>query len=104
MAPAGRTRARRPGCHGGQSMTSWRSILVPTLVLGLAACSTQRHEMAHDGHGGPERAVRYDSLGSYSYRITTGSPEAQRWFDQGIRLVYAFNPHEAQKAFQEAVG
>src|SRR6266508_3104868 len=30
------------------------------------------------------------------------SADAQRWFDQGLRLVYAFNHHEAQKAFREA--
>jgi tetratricopeptide (TPR) repeat protein len=83
-------------------MTPWRWILVSSLVLGLAACSAQRHDMAHESRGGADRAVRYDSLGSYSYRITTASPEAQRWFDQGLRLVYAFNHHEAQKAFREA--
>jgi tetratricopeptide (TPR) repeat protein len=46
--------------------------------------------------------VLYDSLGGYSYRISTAAPEAQRWFDQGLRLVYAFNHHEAQRAFREA--
>ena len=44
----------------------------------------------------------YDSLGSHSYAITTKVPEAQRWFDQGLRLVYAFNHAEAQRAFREA--
>src|SRR5206468_3018969 len=34
--------------------------------------------------------------------ITTNSAEAQRWFDQGLRLVYAFNHLEAQRAFREA--
>ena len=50
----------------------------------------------------PTRAVLYDSLGTYSYRVTTSSPQAQRWFDQGLRLVYAFNHQEAQRAFREA--
>jgi hypothetical protein len=49
------------------------------------------------------RPALYDTLGDYSYRITTSSASAQRWFDQGLRLVYAFNHHEAQKAFREAV-
>src|SRR6185295_8953174 len=40
-------------------------------------------------------------LGTYSYRVTA-SPEAQRWFDQGLRLVYGFNHYEARKAFLEA--
>jgi tetratricopeptide (TPR) repeat protein len=82
-------------------MTPRHWILVTTLALALAACSTQRADMAHEGHGGTERPVRYDTLGSYSHRITTASPEAQGWFDQGLRLVYAFNHQEAQKAFRE---
>jgi tetratricopeptide (TPR) repeat protein len=44
--------------------------------------------------------VLYETLGSHSYRVTA-SPEAQRWFDQGLRLVYAFNHAEAARAFRE---
>src|SRR5262245_29505394 len=82
-------------------MTRSRLAPVAILAFGLFACSTQPHQMAHDA-AGAERPVAYDSLGSYSYRITTTSPEAQRWFNQGLRLVYAFNHNEAQKAFREA--
>ena len=56
------------------------------------------HAQSSDG----ARPVLYDTLGSYSYTITTNSAEAQRWFDQGLRLVYGFNHHEAQRAFREA--
>jgi tetratricopeptide (TPR) repeat protein len=53
-------------------------------------------------HGaGEARPVAYTGLGVYSYRITTSSPDSQRWFNQGLRLVYAFNHNEAQKAFRE---
>ncbi len=83
-------------------MKAWRRILVPTLLIGLAACSTQRHDMTHGGAAATDRPALYDSLGSYSSRITTASPEAQRWFDQGLRLVYAFNHSEAEKSFREA--
>jgi tetratricopeptide (TPR) repeat protein len=58
--------------------------------------------MVSGGASAADRPVLYDSLGTYSYRITAAPPEAQRWFDQGLRLVYAFNHHEAQKAFREA--
>jgi tetratricopeptide (TPR) repeat protein len=47
--------------------------------------------------------VLYDSFGTHSYPITTSSPDAQRWFDQGLRMVYAFNHAEALKAFRHAV-
>jgi tetratricopeptide (TPR) repeat protein len=92
------------------AMNIARPLPVLVLSLALAACSMQQpqtaqapaHDMAHGqpaAGGGP---VLYDTLGDYAYRITTASPQAQRWFDQGLRLVYAFNHNEAQLAFQEA--
>src|SRR6266511_3637003 len=44
----------------------------------------------------------YADLGSYHRSITTGVPDAQRYFDQGLRLVFGFNHAEAIRAFTEA--
>lgn len=41
-------------------------------------------------------------LGTYHYAVSTGLPLAQRYFDQGLRLYYAFNHAEAIRAFDEA--
>ncbi|HKA43015.1 MAG TPA: hypothetical protein VKF40_13590 [Burkholderiales bacterium] len=41
-------------------------------------------------------------LGSLTYRVTTTSKEAQRYFDQGYRLAWGFNHDEAQRAFRKA--
>src|SRR5438477_3126684 len=76
---------------------------IAALVVVLAGCSTQQREAVHGHQGLDGPPPLYDSLGSYSYRITTTTPTAQRWFDQGLRLVYAFNHAEAQRAFREAV-
>jgi predicted Zn-dependent protease len=44
-----------------------------------------------------------EGLGDHlHHEITTSSPRAQQYFDQGLRLVYAFNHDEAQRAFEEA--
>ena len=85
-------------------MTRHRWIACLALPFTVVACSTQppHGEMGHGQPAADARPVLYDSLGNYSYRITTASPDAQRWFDQGLRLVYGFNHHEAQKAFREA--
>src|SRR5713101_923526 len=89
----------------GGDMTRHRWIVCLALPFTFAACSAQppHGEMTHGQPAADARPVLYDSLGDYSYRITTASPDAQRWFDQGLRLVYGFNHHEAQKAFREAV-
>jgi tetratricopeptide (TPR) repeat protein len=44
----------------------------------------------------------FDNLGTLHHAITTTSEQAQRYFDQGLRLIYAFNHEEAILAFEEA--
>jgi tetratricopeptide (TPR) repeat protein len=44
----------------------------------------------------------FDDLGSLHHPITTTSEQAQRYFDQGLRLVYAFNHEEAIRSFEAA--
>ena len=91
-------------------MRTDRLIATSAIVLLLAGCASQgpdtaQRAAAHGAHAqnaDEGRPVLYNTLGSYSYRISTNSAEAQRWFDQGLRLVYAFNHLEAQRAFREA--
>jgi tetratricopeptide (TPR) repeat protein len=45
----------------------------------------------------------FDNLGSHRRSISTNIPGVQRYFDQGLRLLYAFNHDEAFRDFQEAV-
>lgn len=49
-----------------------------------------------------ERVPLFEDIGALHHPVTTSSPLAQRYFDQGLRLVYAFNHDEARRAFQEA--
>jgi tetratricopeptide (TPR) repeat protein len=44
----------------------------------------------------------WEGLGKVTYRITTAKELAQTYFDQGLRLTYAFNHSEAQRAFRKA--
>jgi tetratricopeptide (TPR) repeat protein len=43
-----------------------------------------------------------EGLGDHHYAISSRVPAAQQYFDQGLRLYYAFNHAEARRAFQEA--
>jgi tetratricopeptide (TPR) repeat protein len=53
-----------------------------------------------DLHAGKEPF--YEGLGSYSRKITTDSPEAQRYFAQGLAFLHGFNHNAAIRAFQQA--
>src|SRR2546426_6065186 len=42
-------------------------------------------------------------IGTPHLAVTTRSPIAQKYFDQGLKLCYAFNHDEAIRAFREVV-
>jgi tetratricopeptide (TPR) repeat protein len=47
-------------------------------------------------------AVLEGDLGTYHRAVTTSSPQAQAFFDQGLRLAYGFNHDEAARSFAHA--
>src|SRR5688572_2504577 len=52
--------------------------------------------------GGKKPAPVFDGLGKHHHPVTTTSKEAQRYFDQGLTLCYAFNHKEAIRSFRAA--
>ena len=75
----------------------------PRPVLGIlaAACALftgckSRTQAVADAGSTP----LYDDLGTHHHTIT-GSADAEKYFDQGLRLVYAFNHDEAIASFKE---
>jgi tetratricopeptide (TPR) repeat protein len=79
------------------------SMFAPYLVIGmiswLAMFSLAEAAPADQTDAPP----LFDNLGSLHHPITTTSEQAQRFFDQGLRLVYAFNHEEAIRSFEAAV-
>ena len=47
-------------------------------------------------------APLFDNLGDHHHPITTGVAQTQAYFDQGVRLMFAFNHAEAIRSFREA--
>ncbi|MGB5237486.1 MAG: hypothetical protein WBN59_07600, partial [Flavobacteriaceae bacterium] len=47
-------------------------------------------------------APLFENLGELHFEIGTNSERAQAFFNQGLRLTYAFNHAEAHRAFMEA--
>jgi tetratricopeptide (TPR) repeat protein len=84
------------------------SLILAATVSGRAA-GQETHD--HDAKGTPvadttptgAETPLYDNLGTYHMEITTASPIAQQYFDQGLRLTYGFNHDEAVKSFKEGI-
>src|SRR5207244_1808462 len=55
----------------------------------------------HDAAAKPQ-AVLLENLGSYHFPVSTTNVEAQKYFDQGMVLIYAFNHEEAIRSFGRA--
>ena len=74
-------------------------------LLVLAACSA----LDRSPEPAPRRVVPdgataplFNDLGSHEHPVTTASPQAQRYFNQGLVLTYGFNHAEAARSFREA--
>jgi tetratricopeptide (TPR) repeat protein len=52
---------------------------------------------------GSSRPALFDDLGAFHKPVTTTSPVAQRYFDQGLILCYGFNHEEAIRSFEGAI-
>jgi hypothetical protein len=78
---------------------------VLTLAFLLASSVTlyaQNH--AQDAHRASDTksASLMTGLGSHHHPVSTDNAEAQRFFDQGLTLIYAFNHEEAIRSFKRA--
>src|SRR5271169_784673 len=49
-----------------------------------------------------EGARLFSGLGYFHREVTTNSPQAQAYFDQGMRFLWAFNHDEATRSFAKA--
>jgi hypothetical protein len=72
--------------------------LAPALLL-IASSVVAQQPAQQAAPAGPPL---YDDLGAHHRAVTTRVPLAQRYFDQGLRLVYGFNHAEAIRAFGRA--
>src|SRR5437762_10419135 len=70
-------------------MKSFRLFVALTVVLGGVDVLSAREPV-------------FDGLGSYSRKITTAAPKAERYFNQGLGFYHGFNHGAAIRAFREA--
>jgi tetratricopeptide (TPR) repeat protein len=83
------------------------SIIIITANLIALPAAAQIHD-ARALAADPDKAEgpiapKLEGLGNHHFPVTTRSPDSQWFFDQGLRLTYAFNHSEALRAFKQAV-
>ncbi|MDT8435766.1 MAG: tetratricopeptide repeat protein [Gemmatimonadota bacterium] len=74
-------------------------LLAALLGAAVAGCGGHAAEETSAGAAVP----LYDDLGSWHREIATDSERAQAYFDQGLRLQYAFNHAEAIRSYRAAL-
>jgi len=103
---AERAAAEDPLFAGGAlcgAKTAGRPPLLDRLVLAQAETAPFKPaSQAHAPVADESMPPLYTDLGKLHFPITTASPRAQAYFDQGLRLLYGFNHAEAARAFRAA--
>lgn len=89
------------------SRNARNALIVALIAAGVAVLATQSRDRGvteGDAVAAEERTAPplFENLGSYHRPISTDVADAQRYFDQGLRLTYAFNHAEAIRAFERA--
>jgi tetratricopeptide (TPR) repeat protein len=77
--------------------------VVKRVLIALVLCGSiiaQQHSM--HSQPAPKKATLMSGLGDLHHPVSTTNPEAQKFFDQGMRLIYAFNHQEAAGSFERA--
>ena len=77
---------------------SHRIVVLLTVIL-CAVAFAQHHTT---GGTQSKPATLMSGLGDLHHPVSTNTPQAQLFFDQGLRLIYAFNHDEAARSFQHA--
>ncbi|MBZ5705402.1 MAG: hypothetical protein LAN63_08615 [Acidobacteriia bacterium] len=72
------------------------SVLIVALLCALGLAQD------HSVHNQAKPVTMMSGLGDLHHPVSTSNPEAQQFFDQGLRLIYAFNHDEAGRSFQHA--
>ena len=81
-----------------------RSVWLVFLFLAASTLFPLAAPAQHDhGAAAEEKPVAlYAGMGNLHHPIATSVPDAQRYFDQGLTLIYAFNHAEAARSFRRA--
>ena len=93
-------------------MKSHTFFLIPALgvILSLSTCSPNESPSdsgaavieTRNDLAARAGAPLFDGMGQHHHAITTTGPDAQRYFDQGVIIDFAFNHAESVRSFRAA--
>jgi hypothetical protein len=83
------------------------ALLVLAMVVGCAKKEANIEVAADEPAAGNDLATRagaplFDGMGNHEHPITTKDPDAQRYFNQGLVIDFAFNHAESARSFRAA--
>ncbi|MGD2109346.1 MAG: hypothetical protein PVI86_08125 [Phycisphaerae bacterium] len=76
----------------------WLHLFCLCGLISALGCTARTGELTRTSTDVP----LYDGTGNHHRPVTTSSPKAQRYFDQGLTWAYAFNHDEAIRSFEKA--
>ena len=89
-------------------MRKYITVTTPLLCILLSACDRSEIPATEQNNAeaqlcAAQKAVMVDDIGNYGRDIHSSSPEAQAYFDQGLRLTYSYYFPEALASFDAAL-
>src|SRR5215211_6306002 len=88
-----------PACFAGAGDFKMKRLFFAILLLfPIVVFGQHGHAPAKE----PAPATLTTGLGDINHPVTTSNPEAQKFFNQGLSYIYAFNHEEAIRSFKQA--
>src|SRR5258706_7885257 len=97
-----------PGYREGVNMMQrqrFHAVVLGVVLCGINGCQSSKSTADKDAAHGPHTmgpATIMPGLGNHHHPVSTKNAEAQRFFDQGLTLTYAFNHDEAIRSYKRA--
>ncbi len=76
-----------------------RERIVRNAVVNASSAEVSQENLALDNI---QESGKFPGFSGYSRSVTCNRPEVQKWFDQGIQLLYGYNHDEAIRSFEKA--
>src|SRR3981081_4756685 len=75
--------------------------MLVAVVCGMLSCFAVAAQ-DHQSHASARPVTMVTGLVDLHHPVSTSNAQAQQFFDQGLRFIYAFNHDEAARSFQHA--